>query len=122
MPGRARPFERSYSLYKVLAIGDKDFCAGFALAGIETRATAESALPAEIGQAIRSGGYGLIIIDEQFSDCLEEIRPAKAGVQIPIVIPVPGRMQWHDIEQLGEDKYIASLIRRAVGYQLDLQL
>ena len=122
MLGRAAPLERSCSLYKVVAIGDSDFCAGFSLAGIETRATAASALPAEIEQVIQSGVYGLVIIDEQFSECLEEIRPAKSGAQIPIVIPVPGRMQWHDIEQLGEDKYIASLIRRAVGYQLDLQL
>ena len=122
MRGQVRPFERSCSLYKVVAIGDKDFCAGFSLAGIETRAATESALPTEIEQAIRSGAYGLVIIDEQFSDCLEEIRPANTGSQIPIVIPVPGRMQWQDIEQLGEDKYIASLIRRAVGYQLDLQL
>jgi vacuolar-type H+-ATPase subunit F/Vma7 len=109
-------------LYKVVAIGEEDFCAGFALAGIETRATVESALPAELEQAIRSGTYGLIIIDEQVSECLEAIRPAGTGSQIPIVIPVPGRMQWHDVEQLGEDKYIAALIRRAVGYQLDLQL
>ena len=109
-------------MYKVVAIGEKDFCAGFALAGIETRATVESAFPAELEQAIRSGTYGLIIIDEQGSACLEDIRPAGTGAQIPIVIPVPGRMQWHDVEQLGEDKYIAALIRRAVGYQLDLQL
>jgi vacuolar-type H+-ATPase subunit F/Vma7 len=109
-------------LYKVVAIGEKDFCAGFALAGIETRAAAESALPEEIAQAIRSGTYGLIIIDEQVSECLEAIRPPGTGAQIPIVIPVPGRMEWHDVEQLGEDRYIAALIRRAVGYQLDLQL
>ncbi len=109
-------------MYKVVAIGGKDFCAGFALAGIETRACTESALAAEIEQAIRSGSYGLVIIDEQVSDCLEEIKSARTGAQIPIVIPVPGRMQWRDVEQLGEDKHIASLIQRAVGYQLDLQL
>ena len=102
-------------MYKVIAIGSKDFCAGFALAGVETRASTESALPAEIERAIRSGAYGLIIIDEQASDCLEEIRSAQAGSQIPIVVPVPGRMQWQDIEQLGEDKHVAALIRRAVG-------
>jgi len=109
-------------LCRVIAIGDKEFCAGFALAGIETRASVESELCAEIEQVIRSGAYGLVIIDEQASDSLEATRPAQAGTQIPIVIPVPGRMQWRDVEQLGEDRHVATLIRRAVGYQLDLQL
>lgn len=120
MAGPARPFERSCSLYKVVAIGEKDFCAGFALAGIETRVAPAAALAHEIERAIQNGVYGLVIIDEQANDLLENMDRARA--QIPIVIPVPGRMQWHDVEQLGEDQHIAALIRQAVGYQLDLQL
>lgn len=108
-------------MYKVIAIGDKDFCAGFALAGLETRVASASALAQEIDQAIKRGTYGLVIVDEQASEGLEAVG-ARSGADIPIVMPVPGRMQWHDVEQLGEDKHIASLIRQAVGYQLDLQL
>ena len=107
-------------MYKVVAIGEKDFCAGFALAGIETRVAPAADLAQEIEQAIQSGVYGLVIIDEQAGDPRQSLD--RAGAQIPIVIRVPGRMQWHDVEQLGEDKHIAALVREAVGYQLDLQL
>ena len=107
-------------MYKVVAIGETDFCAGFALAGIETRVAPGAELAQEIERAIQSGVYGLVIIDEQASDLLEGMN--RAGARIPIVIPVPGRMQWHDVEQLGEDKHIAALVRQAVGYQLDLEL
>ena len=72
MAGRARPFERSCSLYKVVAVGDKDFCAGFALAGIETRVAPAAELGAALERTIQCGVYGLVIIDEQARDLLEE--------------------------------------------------
>ncbi len=109
-------------MYKVLAIGDPDFCAGFALAGIETQPTEPVGLEAALRQAMEAEDTALVIIDETQSDLLESIQAEERQSRIPIVIPVPGRLHWVSHEDIGEDTYIASLIRRAVGYQLDIEL
>jgi len=110
-------------LYKVLAIGGADFCAGLALAGIEVRPADHAAVAEALSSAIGSGEYGIIIIDEDLSDGLDEMmRLRTSGRNIPLVIAVPGRMRWHDTERSSRDRRIAALIRQAVGYQLDIQL
>jgi vacuolar-type H+-ATPase subunit F/Vma7 len=109
-------------LYKVLAIGDPDFCAGFALAGIETRPIEPVELEAALRAAMDAEDYALVIIDESQSELLESIQAEERQSLIPIVIPVPGKLHWVPHEDLGEDTYIAALIRRAVGYQLDIEL
>ncbi len=110
-------------MYKVLAIGDKDLCAGFALAGIEARC-ADKLLAGEVlSWAINSGEYGIVIIDEELRDALDDpTRRLISGRNVPLVIAVPGQMRWRDQEKPVQDEYIAALIRQAVGYQLDIQL
>lgn len=110
-------------MYKVLAIGGDDLCAGFALAGIEVRRADQAAVAEVLSWAIHSGEYGLIIIDEDLSDGFDEAtRQRTSGRNIPLVIAVPGQMRWHDTEKSNWDRRIAALIRKAVGYQLDIQL
>lgn len=110
-------------MYKVLAIGNKDFCAGFALAGIETRSATGKAAQKALVEARASGQYGVVIVDEQFSADLDESESlAKAAATIPVVVAVPAALHWQDVEKLGEDNYIAAMIRQAIGYQLDINL
>jgi len=109
-------------LYKVLAMGGREFCAGFALAGIETLRVTESSGREVFAQMLLRDDLALVILDEQWSDTLDEVRSPTMQAQLPIVIPVPGEMRWRDVEKSGEDHYVAALIRQAVGYQLDIQL
>ena len=105
-----------------MAIGGREFCAGFALAGIDTLHVTEASGQEVFTRMLAREDIALVILDEQWSDLLDEIRPPTMQTQLPIVIPVPGQMCWRDVEKRGEDHYVAALIRQAVGYQLDIQL
>ncbi|MCF7974732.1 MAG: hypothetical protein K9N55_13020 [Phycisphaerae bacterium] len=109
-------------MYKVVAIGGREFCEGFALAGIDTLLVTEATEAQVFTQQLARDDLALVILDEQWMDALEEMRAPTMQAQLPIVIPVPGRMLWRDVEKPGEDQYVAALIRQAVGYQLDIQL
>ena len=109
-------------MYKVLAIGGREFCAGFALAGIDTLLVTDASGQEVFTRMLARDDIALVILDEQWSDLLDEIRPPTMQTQLPIVIPVPGQMRWHDVEKRGEDQYVAALIRQAVGYQLDINI
>lgn len=109
-------------MYRVLAIGGREFCAGFALAGIDTLCVTESSSQEVFTRILARDDIALVILDEQWSESLDEIRPPTMQAELPIVIPVPGQMRWRDVEKHGEDHYVAALIRQAVGYQLDINL
>jgi vacuolar-type H+-ATPase subunit F/Vma7 len=103
-------------------MGGREFCEGFALAGIDTVRVTDASVHTVLTQVLARDNLALVILDEQWMDALDEIRPPGVKVTLPIVIPVPGAMLWRDVEKPGEDQYIAALIRQAVGYQLDIQL
>lgn len=109
-------------MYKIVAIGGHDFCAGFALAGIDTRLVTESSAEATFTSVLSQEDLALVILDEQWHASLERLRPDTLQARLPIVIPVPAQMRWRDVEQPEEDHYIGALIRQAVGYQLDIEL
>jgi len=111
-------------LHKVLIIGGRDLCSGFALAGVETCVAedADSAAGA-LAKAAESGEYGVVVLDEQLAAGFDErTRQSMSGSDVPVVIAVPGQMRWQDVEAMEPDDYVARLIRQAVGYQLDIKL
>jgi len=111
-------------LYKILAVAGDDLAAGFALAGIDVyRAPDAAAARDALLNAMKEDDYGLVIVEESIMSELDDrTRTAVSESNIPVVISVPGEMKWRDVEETGEDDYVAGLIRRAVGYQLDIQL
>ncbi len=109
-------------MFRVVAIGGQEFCTGFALAGIDTLLVTEVTEQAVFARALAQDDLALVILDEQWLESLERVRPDTMNAQLPIVIPVPGQMRWRDVEQPGEDQYIAQLVRQAVGYQLDINI
>jgi vacuolar-type H+-ATPase subunit F/Vma7 len=108
----------------VLAIVRQDLGAGFALAGIEVSRAAGAAAARDSLEAAMSGReYGIVIIEEELLAGMDEAtRKALAEATVPLVIPVPGDMRWREEEQAPADDYVARLIRRAVGYQLNIRL
>ena len=111
-------------MYKVLAIGGKDLCAGFQLAGLETRCAETSPEAARaLWEAVESGQYGIVIINEVLTASFDDTTQALLmSGQLPVVVPVAGQMAWQDIEAIPQDDYIARLVRQAIGYEMDIQL
>ncbi|MGA2478832.1 MAG: V-type ATP synthase subunit F [Spirochaetia bacterium] len=108
----------------MLALLGRDLCAGFALAGVDVSVAedpvgARSALDA----AIAGRQYGIVIVEEELMAGMEqEVREAYGSSTVPLVIEIPGTMAWREIAEAPSDDYIAKLIRRAVGYQLNIKL
>jgi vacuolar-type H+-ATPase subunit F/Vma7 len=111
-------------LSKVLALVGEDLGAGFALSGVEILRTADpAAARSALEAAFASGAYGIIIIEEELvKGFSEETRKSLRERTIPLVITVPGEMKWRETEGAPADDYVARLIRRAVGYQLNIKL
>ena len=109
-------------MYKIVAIGGQEFCAGFALAGIDTRLVTESTAEDMFIRVLSQEDLALVILDEQWHASLERLRSESLQALLPVVIPVPGQMRWRDVEKPDEDQYVATLIRQAVGYQLDIDI
>jgi vacuolar-type H+-ATPase subunit F/Vma7 len=111
-------------LSRVLALLRRDLGSGFALAGVEVAAAADAgAARAALVSAMTSGVYGMVIVEEEFLNGMDETaRRELEASTMPLVIAVPGAMAWREEEEAPSDDYIARLIRRAVGYQLNIKL
>jgi V/A-type H+/Na+-transporting ATPase subunit F len=111
-------------LYRVLAITREDLGAGFALAGVEvTRAPTPEEARTALAGALQGGGYGVVILEQELlSGMDEETRAEALASTVPLVIAIPGEMRWRETEEAPADDYVARLIRRAVGYQLNIRL
>ena len=109
---------------KVLAIVRADLGAGFALTGIEVSRAADAAAARDaLEAAVGGGAYGIVIVEEELLGGIdEESRKSLTAATIPLVIVVPGEMLWREAEHAPADDYVARLIRRAVGYQLNIRL
>ena len=109
---------------RILALVRSDLGAGFALTGIDVVPVAGvEELRSALRAAIDGTRHGMVVVEEELMDGLEETeRAALLSVTVPLVIAVPGALEWKEtVEAPGED-YVARLIRRAVGYQLNIKL
>ncbi|MHC4508511.1 MAG: V-type ATP synthase subunit F [Planctomycetota bacterium] len=111
-------------MLKVLAVSEKELARGFALAGIETWTVSDAKQASEALAKIVSGGeYGIVIMDEKLSSGLDkQVERALARGNGPMLVSIPAELRWCDTETLPHDDYVARLIRRAVGYQLNIRL
>ena len=109
---------------RVLALLRGDLGAGFALAGVEIATAADpDAARAALDAAMKGGAYGMLIVEAELLRGMDERdRRALEESTRPLVIEVPGDMAWREEEEAPTDDYIARLIRRAVGYQLNIKL
>ncbi len=109
---------------KVLAIAGDDLSSGFALSGIETAKARDAFHAGEVLlQAVEGSEYGIIIVEESFVDDFDiKTKELVFEGTIPLIMPISGEMKWQDVEEVKEDDYLAALIRRAVGYQLNVKL
>ncbi|HUX12276.1 MAG TPA: V-type ATP synthase subunit F [Spirochaetia bacterium] len=109
---------------KVSAVVHEDLGLGFGLAGVllVTCANNVEALEA-LHLLVEDRDQGIIIVEEEFlAEFEEHEREALLKRTIPLIVPIPGRLEWQGTEEIPQDDYVARLIRQAVGYQLNINL
>ena len=109
---------------RILALVRPDFRAGFSLTGVDVGKVSDAAeLRPALAAAVSGSRYGMVIVEEELMAGLEESeRAAFSSVTVPLVIEVPGEMAWKEGAEAPAEDYVARLIRRAVGYQLNIKL
>jgi vacuolar-type H+-ATPase subunit F/Vma7 len=111
-------------LSRILALVRADLGAGFSLTGIDVgRVAGARELRPALSAAVSGAQYGMVIVEEELMAGLDETeRAAFAAVNVPLVIEVPGVLLWKEAGEGPAEDYVARLIRRAVGYQLNIKL
>ncbi len=109
---------------KVVAVLGPEAALGFALTGVEViRVNDPAAARGVLLEAVENREHGLLIVEEALLDSLDAAsREAALARNVPLLIPVRLGLRWASAGQAAEDDYVAKLIRRAVGYQLNIQL
>ena len=112
------------SKYQIAVVVGEDLGKGFALTGVEVLPVHDIRRTAELlRDAARSRTWGIIIVDEKLLAGIDEReRNALFERTIPLLITIPGTLHRRDVEQASSDEFVARLIRRAVGYQLNIQV
>lgn len=104
---------------KVMVVAPASSASGFAIAGVIAREAGGSQLPQLLDQAGGDAAIGVLAIDERLIDAAaqERMREMERKWRGAIVIvPAPGGAARP------EDDYARRLIRRAIGYQVRVQL
>jgi vacuolar-type H+-ATPase subunit F/Vma7 len=111
-------------LSRILALVRPDFGAGFSLTGIDVGRVADAReLREALSAAVDGTRYGMVVVEEELMAGLDEAERAAFGaVSVPLVIEVPGALVWKEAAEAPAEDYVARLIRRAVGYQLNIKL
>lgn len=105
---------------KIVVIAPPDARHGFALAGVRQLCASPDELPALMRELVRDPVIGAVIVDERLvtgvaRDHIRELDRRWTG--LVIVLPAPERAK-----PITEEDYILQLIRRAIGYQVRLNL
>lgn len=111
-------------MLKVLVISEKELARGFELAGVETWTVSDAKQASQaLAKVISSGEHGIVIMDEKLSSGLDkQVTTALSRSNGPMLVTIPAELRWRDTERLPHDDYVARLIRRAIGYQLNIKL
>ena len=109
---------------RVVCVMTRELSLGFSLTGVEVMPVSDSPQALRAVEELLAGREaGLVVIEEKLLEGMEgRTREKLLDSSVPLVVPVPGELVWRDVEELPPDDYVAELIRRAVGYQLDIKL
>jgi V/A-type H+/Na+-transporting ATPase subunit F len=105
---------------KIVVIATPDARPGFALAGVRQLTSNADELPSMLRQLAGDPLTGVLIVDERLVTGLvqEQLRDmARRWPGLVIVLPAPQRAGRAE-----EEDYVLQLIRRAIGYQVRLNL
>lgn len=108
---------------KITAVLNSDLHLGFSLSGITVFNCKSLKEQVEVfSRVLEKNEIGMIIVDEAFMDSLDPLLQKDLLRRTrPLVIPIPGTLEWKDTEEKAMDDLIHQLLRKAVGYQLNIQ-
>lgn len=106
---------------RMVVLTDYDTGLGFQLAGAEVYKAKSSAEAEEsLSNLLLNKDIGIIALNEDFLEGFSErIKKRIEGGAHPIVFPFPSIKKWE--EAAPAEEYVASLIRRAIGYHLKIR-
>jgi V/A-type H+-transporting ATPase subunit F len=105
---------------KVVVVTPSDAQHGFALTGVRQQTAGVDEVPGKLRELTRDPLTGVVILDERLAagpvhDQIRDIERRWPG--LVIVLPAPERAA-----RAAEEDYVLQLIRRAIGYQVRLNL
>jgi len=111
-------------LSKVTVVVHEDLAMGFGLSGVDLAPCKSNEEAIEtLHQLEEDRDQGIIIVDEDFLNAIDEReREVLLKRTIPLIVPIPGKLEWRGSEEVPQDDYVARLVRQAVGYQLNINL
>lgn len=109
---------------RILALVRHDLASGFALTGVDVQSVSDAReLRRALSAAAGGPRYGMVVVEEELMATLEDTERASfAAVVVPLIIEVSGELAWTEAAEGPSEDYVARLIRRAVGYQLNIKL
>ncbi len=105
---------------KVIVVTPTDARHGFALTGVSQLTAGPDELPSVLRDLARDPQTGVVIVDERLAvgTVPEQIRQLeRRWPGLIVILPAPERAA-----QRTEEDYVLQLIRRAIGYQVRLNL
>ena len=107
----------------VRAVLAGDLGVGFPLAGVPVEVADRNTAREAILAAASARDCGILIVDEDlFASLGDRERGSLLQRTVPLLVLLPGELKWGEVEEMGRDEYVAELIRRAVGYQLNIRM
>jgi V/A-type H+-transporting ATPase subunit F len=92
---------------------------GFSLTGVRQKEVEPPAAETELRRALQEDGTGVVVLDERLFREISETRMRDVERRWPgrvIVLPAPREAA------AGEEDYLLRMVRRAIGYQVKLNL
>ncbi|MGQ9767340.1 MAG: V-type ATP synthase subunit F, partial [Anaerolineae bacterium] len=110
--------KRTPPMGRLIVITTPDIAPGFQLAGVETFAVETPKEAQALLQELMATGEGSLIAirQELLADAPSRLQQRIAASYRPVVMPIPGGAPTATGE--GRQRYIAELIRRAVGFHI----
>jgi vacuolar-type H+-ATPase subunit F/Vma7 len=111
-------------LPRIVGILRADMADGLALTGVDVMPVDDAAdFKQTLLEIVDSREYAVAVVDESLLAGLDErTAAALASRVLPLIVPIPGELRWVEEQAMPKDDYIALLIRRAVGYQLNIKV
>lgn len=108
-------------MYKLLVIVNPDFAYGFRLAGVDVlEAGNQEEARKQLLSAINDDRSGIVAVEEDYMSEMDVVLRAKIErIYRPIVISIPTPKKLEDTG--GSRKYLASFIKRAIGFDIKLK-
>ena len=106
--------------HKMAVLTDQETATGFRLAGVEVLEASKDTAIATLEDAIKTGHYGLIAVDESIiADPAKTLERQMRGRDLPVLLPMPSLTVAFS-ESVDAKAYMKELVRSTIGFDIKL--